>query len=210
MCTLAWARRRRVYTAGNVDEATTAAAGLAELVEAREQAEARVYALEAEARASARRAADASATLAEFERRGGRPAERDKLEAALAEARAQAAEPWAERVSGARAAVRDADAEVRRFAGEHFAELVAGLEADGRLAAEHVDRAAEEFIRATERRAEAERNLISTVALTRRLDPNDVARSRADEAVAAVTALLQRGGEAAPVLRVRVPADAAA
>jgi hypothetical protein len=88
---------------------------------------------------------------------------------------------------------------------EHLDELVGELEEDGRAAAEQVDHAAEAFLAATERRAEAERTLIQVVALARRMNPNDVTRSRADEAAHAVSALMQRGGESGPALRVREP-----
>jgi hypothetical protein len=50
-----------------------------------------------------------------------------KLEKALTEAEARAAERWPERIEGAHQAVRDADREVRTFAAEHVVELVAGV-----------------------------------------------------------------------------------
>jgi len=59
-----------------------------------------------------------------------------------------------------------------------------------------------------DRRAEAERNLIATVALTRQMGPNDASRATSDEARQAVGKFVQRGGENAPVLRIPEPVSA--
>jgi hypothetical protein len=85
---------------------------------------------------------------------------------------------------------------------------VSELEENGAAAAEQIDHAAEAFLAATGRRAEAERNLISVVALTRNMEPNDVSRATSDEAVQAVSAFVQRGGENAPVLWIAEPVSA--
>jgi uncharacterized coiled-coil DUF342 family protein len=74
---------------------------MARLVAERDRARDRVDQLEAEAREASAAAQQASADLIEFERQGASPAgRRAKLEQALAEARAKAAEPWAERIAG--------------------------------------------------------------------------------------------------------------
>jgi hypothetical protein len=85
-------------------------------------------------------------------------------------------------------------------------ELVAEIEEDGRAAAEMVNAAAERFLEAVERRAQVERELTSVVALTRpTMRPGDVTWPRSDQAAAEVRALLERGGEVGPVLRLREP-----
>jgi hypothetical protein len=86
--------------------------------------------------------------MIQFERRGGRTAERAKLERTLAEANARASEPWRERVEGARRAVRDADKERQRFVAEHLTELVETLEADGRIAVADLNTHAEAVLNA--------------------------------------------------------------
>jgi hypothetical protein len=71
---------------------------------------------------------------------------------------------------------------VQLHAATHLGELVAEREEDGRAAAEQVNAAGEAFLAAVQRRAETERALIEIVALTRPMNPNDVSRSRSDEA----------------------------
>jgi hypothetical protein len=125
---------------------------MARLGERRARAAARIEQLEKEAREAGRALTEARDALVDFERRGGRPAERTKLERTLAEAKARAAEPWQERVEGARHALRDVDAEQQRFAGEHLTELVETLEADGRIAATDLNAHAQGVLEAFQRR----------------------------------------------------------
>jgi hypothetical protein len=108
---------------------------MARLVAQREQARARVDELEAEQREATTAAQQASAELVELERKCARPgAQRSKLETQLAEARAKAGEPWAERIAGARPRVGDRHAEVQAFVSDHLQELVADREAEGAAA----------------------------------------------------------------------------
>jgi hypothetical protein len=77
-----------------------------------------VTGLAADQRAALAAAQEASAQLAELERQalGGMKvsgATRRHAEDALSAAQARAAEPWAERMTGARAAVRDREKELR-------------------------------------------------------------------------------------------------
>jgi hypothetical protein len=184
---------------------------LVRLAEREAEAQARIGEVGREARAAAQEVQDAREALIELERKpdGVSMAQRRKVEARLALAEEKVAERWPEKRAGAERAARDRRHELQLFAAEHLNELVGELEQDGRDAAEGVDRAAEAFLRAVERRTETERALIEVTALTRAMSPNDVARSRADEARAAVEAMLQGGGEVAPTLRIDVPVAAA-
>jgi hypothetical protein len=164
------------------------------------------------ARAAGAELADAREALAELERRAATEQvstqARRKAEERLARAEQEAAAPWPQRHQGAERAAQDGRHAIQRHVAEHFAEIVSELEENGAAAAEQVDHTAEAFLAATARRAEAERNLISVVALTRNMGPNDVSRATSDEARQAVSAFVQRGGENAPVLRIAEPVSA--
>jgi hypothetical protein len=83
------------------DNAPSAAEALAELAQRRGVAQARVDELEREQREATAAAEEASLNLVELERHGVSPGgRRAKLEKTLAEAKARAAEPWAERIAG--------------------------------------------------------------------------------------------------------------
>lgn len=125
------------------DDSVTAAEALAELVEARDRASARVDELAAEQRAAVVAREAARTALIEAEREGAGDAQRAKLEKELARAEARAVEPWVERVEGARQAGRDRQAAVQAFAAEHLGELIRGMEQDGEVAAAKVNEAAE-------------------------------------------------------------------
>jgi hypothetical protein len=189
-----------------------AMAELARLRDRARQAEERVDEVGRQARAVGAELVEAREALVVLEGRAGAGkvtvAERKKAEERLAQAEAPHAEPWSERRRGAERGAADAHAEVGRHAAAHLAEIVAEIEEDGRAAAGMVDAAAERFIDAVERRAEVERALTAAVALTRPMRPGDVTWPRSDQAAAEVRALLERGGEAAPVLRVELPVEA--
>ena len=174
---------------------------LGKLNEKRGRAGARVDALEREARETATAATAASAALAEFERHGGSATKRRELERALADARARAAEPWTERIAGARQGVRDADIEVQRFVAENLAELVEVLEAEGRIAADELNAAAEAVVVAFQRREAVAARISSLASMVSRVSPGDVTFPRAEALERAAQALLQRGGEEPPLLR---------
>jgi chromosome segregation ATPase len=184
---------------------------MVELVRLRErerEAHTRVDEVGRQAREASAELAAAREQLTEFERKGdGRPVDRRKLEQRLAETEARATEPWRERRAGAERGAQDARTAVARYAAEHLDELVAAIEEDGRAAAQQVDHAAEQFLHAVERRAEVDRQLTGTVALTRRMRPGTVARAKSDEAVREVQRMLERGGEAPPTLRIERPTE---
>jgi hypothetical protein len=190
---------------------TTATTGaiveLDRLAELEHEALARVDEVERAASAVGEELAAAQEALIEAERRRVTATDRRKLEQRLASARERHAEPWAERMQGARRAAVDARHAMQRHATEHLDELVAVLEADGRDAADGVDQAAHAFMRAVEHRAACESRLTSIVSMTRpSMRPGDIQRARSDEAALAVSRFLQQGGEAAPTLRVARPA----
>jgi hypothetical protein len=178
---------------------------LARLAHAEQEMRGRVDQTAAAARRAQAELAEAREALVAIERSAGAEgpsaSERAAAEKRLARAEQEARAPWRERVQGAERAAQDAHRLVQLHAAENLGELVAELEEDGEAAAAEVDQAAQAFLAAVARRAEAERALIATVALTRRMNPNDVSRSRADEARRAVEALLAAGGETAPELR---------
>ena len=181
-------------------EPLSATEELARLVERCAGASGRIDDLERTWRSANEALAAARAALIEVERRGGSAAERGKLEKALADAEATAAQPWRERIEGARQAAHDLDVDRRQFIAENLDELVEAQQADGQAAVERLNRHAEGLIA---EHAEGQRiaGQISALASTvGRLNPGDVSRSRADEVVRAASALMLEGGEAPPVL----------
>jgi hypothetical protein len=184
---------------------------LAELVQREAEARARIDKVGREARAATQEVADAREALIQLERQAGgiTMAQRRKAEARLSLGEEAAAAPWRKRRAGAEHGARDAHHAVQLHAAQHLNELVAELEEDGRAVAEQVDDAARAFLDAVQRRAEVDRALTETVALTRHMRVGDIARSRSEEAARAVTELLQRGGEAPPAVRIELPVAAA-
>jgi hypothetical protein len=165
---------------------------MARLVAQRDQARTHVDELEAEQREATAAAQQASDALIELERKGGRPgAQRSKLEQTLAEARAKAAEPWAERIAGTRAAVRDAHGEVQTFVAEYLAELIADLEVEGAAAAAKLTAAAETLLQAFTDRERVAREIAEMCSLVARVSPGDVSYSRAEALARAAGDLLQ-------------------
>jgi hypothetical protein len=185
---------------------------LVRLAQTETELRARVEQVSAAARLAAAELTEAREALVQLERSAGADGptaqQRAAAEKRLARAEEAVKAPWPERAAGAEHAARDAHQAVRLHAAEYLDELVHELEQDGHAAAEQVDHTAEAFLAATRRRAEAEHALISLVALTRRMSPGDVNRSRADEAARTVQALIDGGGETAPVLRARQPVPA--
>jgi hypothetical protein len=144
----------------------------------------------------------ARAALIEAERRGGpAAAERAKLEKALVQAEARASERWAERIEGARQAVRDAHADVQRFTAEHLDELVAEKERDGEVAAARVTEYAEALLAAFHERERVAGEIATLVSTVARLHPGDLAFSHAEAAARACQELVESGGETPPVLQ---------
>ena len=183
-------------------------AELAKLEMERSRAASRVGDLERSYRDAVEQSRTASAQLAEVERSGATAPTRHKVEEQLASAKAKAAEPWAERIAGAKAAARDVEQRYRGFVGGNLGELVQALEADGQVAAARVNGAASELIAAHsewERIATQMGSLIALVALP---TPGDVSYPRSVEAARAALALANQGGEEGPQLdRNRPPWD---
>jgi hypothetical protein len=193
---------------GIVRTMADATAALEELREERNRAASRVSSLEAEWRTAQASVASASAALAEIERHGGSASGRSKAEEALAEAKATAAQPWSERVDGARRAVRDRDSAIRAFVGANLVALVASIEADGELAAQRLNQAVADLLSAAAEWQAAESRLAQTINVVARPSPGDVSHPRAGEVVRVVTALASAGGEEGPrVDRFRGPWD---
>jgi hypothetical protein len=180
---------------------TPTAEAMARLLDRRAPATARVDELEGEARAAGEGLTAARAALVESERQGGRAAERRQLEQALTEAKATAEQPWAERIEGARQAVRDADRELQEFQREHLTELVEALEADGKIATGKLNAAAEALVQAFGKREEIARQIGAVASQVGRTHPGDVTFTTAQAVAEAARELLQRGGETAPRLR---------
>jgi hypothetical protein len=171
---------------------------LTQLRERRARAARRVAELEREWRSANEQAAQASARLAEVERQGASAAARHKAEEALSEAKALAAQPWAERVDGAKRAVRDVDVAVRAHVSGHLVELVEALEADGRAVAERINAAAADLVAAHAEWEAVATELGATIAMVSPPGPLDVSRSQAEQAARAVAALVAAGGQEGP------------
>jgi hypothetical protein len=179
----------------------SAAEALARLSEKRDRAIGRVDELEGEARTAGQAAVEASAALAEAERRGVKAAERRELEEALFAARVKASEPWPERIEGARAAVRDAEREVQKFRAAHLSELVEALEEDGRIAVATLNATAEAMVTAFIERERIAHEISVMAGSVGRIHPGDVSFTHAEALVREARALVDAGGEAPPVLR---------
>jgi hypothetical protein len=177
-------------------------AQLTKLQAERSAAAARVSEVEREWRAAIEAASVSSARLSEVERTGGNATSRRAAEEQLAEAKRRAAEPWAERVEGAKAAGRDADRRYQTHVGAHLGELVETLEADGRIAAERVNAAAADLIAAHAEWQAVAGQISALITQVARPSTGDVSRSRpeADEAVRGAIALAHVGGERGVVL----------
>jgi hypothetical protein len=144
----------------------------------------------------------ASYALEQLERQGAPEAERRKAEKALADARSRAAEPWAERASGARQRAVDARHELQRFSAANFDPIVDSLTALGERAAAEVDAAAQRMVEAFRRREAVAAELVAFVAEAGfRPEPNTVSASLAEKIAVACSDLLDvAGGERAPSL----------
>jgi chromosome segregation ATPase len=185
------------------DTSASASEGLAELAARRDEARGRVDQLEADLRASTIAREQSRARLVEFERVGGSPPERRKLEKELRDCEARCAEPWGVRIDGARARVRDLDGEIRVYASANLGALIAEVEAEGAAIVARLNAAAGEFLEASHARAAVEQRLFTLLAAAGRQNhPSDVNRSRADAAVAALSDLVRAGGELEPRVQV--------
>jgi hypothetical protein len=189
---------------------------LAALRERAAKLEARVDEFEREQREAVQAAGVASQRLADVERRAGlgekvSAATRRDAEHELMRARAAAAEPWAERIAGARAAARDARAAVQAFVGQNLEPLVAELEQDGERAAQAVDDAARALLAAYGERMAVEQQVWALISMVRPSRPGDIERTRSESLVDEARRLLAGDGERPPRLLVdpRAPRHAA-
>ena len=181
---------------------STANAELAKLQTQRSRAASRIAGLESQWRDAVEASRLASGALTELERNGGSATSCHAAEEKLADAKQLAGEPWAERISGAKAAARDVDRRYREHIAEHLGELLDELEADRRVAAERVNAAAADLNSAHVAWQNAATEISATIALVGQLSTADVRRSRpeADEAARAAIALVGVGGERGPQL----------
>ena len=175
--------------------------GLAGLTDRRKQASARIDELEREWQAANIALVQARRDLVEFERQCGPAAERRTLEMKLVEAEAKAAQPWRERIEGARRGVDDLDAERQRFIADQLDALVAECEAEGEAAAARLTDAARQMVDAYLEREQIAGQIAVLASSVGRVRPGDVSRSRAEEVVRAANGMLLDGGEEPPVLR---------
>jgi hypothetical protein len=175
-------------------------AQLQQLQEQRTVAAARISDTERAWRNANQQAADASAALAEVERQGGNISKRRKAEETLAAAKQKAAEPWQERLDGARAAARDVVRELREFAAENLGELVEALEQEGQATADRINAAAAELIAAHAEWEAIAGRIGATITMVSHPGPYHVSRSTAEQTVRAAVALINDGGEQGPVL----------
>jgi hypothetical protein len=177
---------------------------LSALQERRSGATARLAEVEAEARTSALAAQQASEALIAHEREGGSATKRRELERALADARAKAGEPWAERRQAAALAVEDARVALSAYAQEHADELLEDVAVRGRAAAAAVDAAAQAVRDAYALRQQVEAETFALLALAgSRNRPGDVRSTRAEAIAAECERLLMQGGEAWPEVLAR-------
>jgi hypothetical protein len=181
--------------------ADAARSELHRLSESRAAAAARVEQVEREGYEAGQAATAASVALAEYERVGGGPAtERRKLEAALADARSKASQPWPERLAGARQATRDAGQAWREYVVENLDALVAEEVADGRSAAERINAGSAELLAGYAEWEAAAARISALASTVGRVHPGDVTRSRCEPLAQEARKLLDRGGEQPPSL----------
>jgi hypothetical protein len=184
---------------------TSASETLVELDAAVETARRRVGELEGEQGTAVQDVQAASVALADLERRalGGEKisqATREQAEEELARARSTTAEPWDERIAGARSAIRDAEHRVQVFTGEHFSELVGELEVASEAVAARLTAAAQQLVDAYVERERIAGQISRLASSVGRLYPGDVQRSAAEPAVREAQRLIEQGGEVPPVL----------
>jgi hypothetical protein len=191
---------------------TEASRALIELKRIYREAVARVGALDAEQRAASVGVQTRSAELAELHRAGdASPAKVKSAEQALALARARSAEPWSERITGARSAVRDAAGGVQRFVCDNYDALAAELSEDAQEVAERVDGALNELVAAFAAREGVSARLTALASLVVGAPkPGLVPSSRVEQVVREAERALMAGGERPPVARDPRPQEATA
>jgi hypothetical protein len=149
---------------------TPASTEFAALVTRRDDAARRVRDLEAAQRQASADAVAAAEAVSDAERQEGHgepvtDAERKRRERELIKARERRAEPWPERITGARRAVAECEREILAHAGAHYDELMAELEQDARAAAERVNAALHELRAAYEARQHEDQRVNRLITL---------------------------------------------
>ena len=159
-------------------------------------------------RVAAEEAQRASAELAALERRrlngqgDATDAERTKLEKALVRARAAEAQPWGERVAGARAALRDADVEIQAHVAANYDTLAGEIADDAAAVKARADDLLRELGPAMREREEIVARFAAVIAcVVDRTEPNLIVYTRLEPVVQAADSVLLSGGEALPVPR---------
>jgi hypothetical protein len=178
----------------------TTASQLEQLHAHRATAAARITTIERTWQEANERVANASAALAQAEREGATTARLRKAEDTLGTAKAKAAEPWTERLDGARAAARDADRQLREFTAANLGELVAMLEKEGQQTADRINAAASELIAAWSEWEAIATRIGATITLVTPPGPYDVSRSTAEQTARAAMVLINDGGANGPTL----------
>ncbi|WP_028065136.1 hypothetical protein [Solirubrobacter soli] len=182
---------------------SAASLGLNAALDERDRIASELRALEQSQRDAASAARDASASLAELERRAASQpvgdAERKHAERAVADAKAKAGEPWSERRDGLSRALQDASDAVGRFAGEHWRDLAAELADDAREVKVRCDAALCEISDAYQARAHVEQRALALLSLVGGPRAGSVPHTRLEAVAQAVDAALLAGGEVAPV-----------
>jgi nitroreductase len=128
-----------------------------------------------------------------------RPAERAKLEKALAEAETKP-QILGARIEGARQAVRDAEIAQAQCVRDNLSELVLPLEEQGKLAAAKINDGAEMILAGLAEREAIAGQISALASMVGWMQPGDVSRTAAEEAARAANALLGAGGETPPEL----------
>jgi len=101
-------------------------------------------------------------------------AQLDKLEAALAEAKARVDEPWLERIEASITTANDARDTAHRYASEHIDELIAELVPGAIIAQEKILVGVDLVEDALEERRQRERELTAAIALKEGVFPRDL------------------------------------
>lgn len=122
-------------------------------------------------------------------------------EKALTVARVVAAEPWAERVRGATAGVRDAAGTVGRFAAANYHALAAELREDAEDSKTRCDAVLDAIADAHREREDISQRFTTLAALVGLREPQLVFGSRLEPVVRAAESVLMAGGERAPIAR---------
>jgi hypothetical protein len=178
----------------------TTTAQLEQLHHRRTNAAAHITEIERNWRDANEQTAIASQALAEVERQGATAPRRKKAEETLAAAKLKQAEPWQERLDGARAAARDVDRQLREFTAANLGELVDTLEQEGQAVADRINAAAAELVSAHADWEAIAGRIGATISMVSHPGPYDVSRSQAEQTVRAAVALINGGGENGPVL----------